>query len=348
MKALNLHGVGDLRFEEVPTPVAKEGEVLLKIKACGICGSDIPRVMTKGTYHFPTIPGHEFAGQIVEVGKGCDAALVGRRATVFPLLPCRSCDMCEVGAYAQCRNYNYFGSRCDGGFAEYIAVPVWNLVLASDNVDYRELAMAEPCSVALHTLRQAGIVVGDTVCIFGAGPIGIMLAKWSHAWGAAKAILVDVDAKKCDFARSLGFSHVFCGGTKDAVEYVNAVTNGKGADVVVEGAGVSASFEAVMFAAKYFGKVVLMGNPSKEMVLSQQGYWQIMRKQLQLFGTWNSGFGSDGGDWKLTVEAMESGKLDLLPLITHCYHLEDGLRPFEMITSKKEFFNKVMYVMEEK
>lgn len=127
MKACVLKGIGNLEYKEVPTPVPERGEVLLKIKASGICGSDIGRVYVKGTYHFPTIPGHEFAGQIVEAGEGVDSSLVGKRAAVFPLLPCRKCDMCEVGEYASCWNYNYFGSRCDGGFAEYIAVPVWNL-----------------------------------------------------------------------------------------------------------------------------------------------------------------------------------------------------------------------------
>ena len=93
MKALNLHAVGDLRYEDVPMPVRQAGEVLLKVHACGICGSDLPRVFTKGTYHFPTIPGHEFAGEIVEAD---DPSLVGRRAAVFPLLPCRKCEACQV------------------------------------------------------------------------------------------------------------------------------------------------------------------------------------------------------------------------------------------------------------
>ena len=346
MKALNLQAVGDLRYETVADVSPAEGEVLLKIKACGICGSDIPRVLKKGTYHFPTIPGHEFSGEVVEIGKNVDAALLGRRAAVFPLLPCRKCDMCELGEYAQCENYNYFGSRCDGGFAEYIAVPVWNLCLAEDSVDYRVLAMAEPCAVALHALRQAGLAVGDTLCIFGAGPIGIMAAQWGRLWGASKVILLDIDEKKCSFARRLGFSHVFCGAGKNAADYVAESTGGKGADVVIEGAGVSSSLETAMFAAKYFGSVVLLGNPSGDMSLTQQGYWQIMRKQLHLLGTWNSAYQSFCGDWKLVVGAMNEGKLDLLPLISHEYRLEDGMKPFEMIASKKEFFNKVMYIME--
>ena len=111
MKALVLHGVGDLRYEEIDVPELKEGTVLLKIKACGICSSDIPRIFVNGTYHFPTVPGHEFSGQIVAVGDGADEALLGRRSCVFPMLPCRTCKACGMEEWAQCSGYSYFGSR---------------------------------------------------------------------------------------------------------------------------------------------------------------------------------------------------------------------------------------------
>jgi L-iditol 2-dehydrogenase len=121
MMACNLHGIGDLKYEEVQTPVMGDGEVLIRIMAAGICGSDIPRVYEKGTYHFPTITGHEFAGVIVDAAEQ-DRHLIGKKAAVFPLLPCGKCGACQIGEYAQCEDYDYYGSRRDGGFAEYIAV----------------------------------------------------------------------------------------------------------------------------------------------------------------------------------------------------------------------------------
>ena len=130
MNAAVLHAVGDLRYEQVPVPEVHEGEVLMKVMAAGVCGSDLPRIYEQGTYHFPTIPGHEFAGKIV----AGDPELVGRRAAVFPLLPCRKCSSCEVGEYANCKNYDYYGSRRDGGFAEYIAVDKRNLILTPDTL----------------------------------------------------------------------------------------------------------------------------------------------------------------------------------------------------------------------
>ena len=157
MMALNLHGVGDLRYEEVPMPVPGPGEVLLKIKAVGICGSDIPRAFTKGTYHFPTIIGHEFAGEIVEAD---DSELVGRGASVFPLLPCGKCSACREEQYARCSDYDYYGSRRDGAMAEYIAVKQENLCLLPKEVTYEEAAMSEPAAVALHAFRKSGVGQG--------------------------------------------------------------------------------------------------------------------------------------------------------------------------------------------
>lgn len=349
MKACVLHGIGDIRVEEVATPALTKGEVLINIKASGICGSDIPRVFTKGTYHFPTIPGHEFAGQIVEVGEGVDNKLIGKKAAVFPLLPCMKCEACQIGEYAQCNDYNYFGSRCDGGFAEYIAVPLWNLVMVPDSLSYEEAAMAEPAAVAVHALRQAGIVIGDKVAIFGAGPIGLMLAQWAEAWGADKVMLVDIDQGKIDFAKSLGFKNVWNSKDGDAVEWIQGTTGGIGVDVALEGAGVSATLEQCLKCTRPFGKVIAMGNPIGEMKLSQKAYWELLRKQLTIMGTWNSSFVAlPKNDWSLSIRAMEQGKINIKPFITHKVSLDQGIDALNMMRQREVFFNKVMFIMNDK
>ena len=347
MKALNLHGIGDLRYEEVATPSPKKGEVLVKIMASGICGSDISRVLQKGTYHFPTIPGHEFAGVIVELGEGVDSSYLNKKAAIFPMLPCGKCQACQIGEYAQCADYNYFGSRCDGGFAEYLAVPVWNLVMVPDSLSLEEAAMAEPASVAIHALRQASIEMGDNVAIFGAGPIGLMLGQWAKAWGADKVMLVDIDEGKIEFAKKQGFKYVYNSMEGDASKWIKEITGGRGADVAVEGAGVSATLEQCLFSARPFGRIVAMGNPAGEMKLSQKGYWELLRKQLTISGTWNSSFVSlPKNDWELAIRSMETGKINVKPFITHRVKLEEGIKPFEMIKERKEFSNKVMFIMD--
>lgn len=156
INALVLHGVNDLKYQKIDNYTLKKDCVLVKIKYCGICSSDIERIFLTGTYHFPTIPGHEMSGQIVGVNDE-DEELLGKKACIFPLMPCMKCKACEKEEYAQCSNYNYFGSRCDGGFAEYLLVPKWNLVLFDDSLDYKIAALCEPAAVSLHAINIAGI-----------------------------------------------------------------------------------------------------------------------------------------------------------------------------------------------
>lgn len=343
MKALVLHAVGDLRYEDVPDPSPEPGEVLLKVRASGVCGSDIARVFEKGTYHFPTIPGHEFAGEVIGVGSTDDSALIGTRAAVFPMLPCRKCTACEVGEYAQCENYDYYGSRRDGGFAEYIAVKKWNLAPIPDNVSYEEAAMCEPCAVAVHALSQVGLTLGDTVAIYGSGTIGLLLAKFSLIWGAGRVILADIDKRKLSAANRFGFPDTVDAGGCDAPEAVRDLTNGRGADVVIEGTGSSAALENCFKSAKTFGRVVLMGNPLRDMSVGQKGYWEILRKQLTVKGTWNSGFSGASNDWTKAISLMP--RLGLGAMITHRFPLRIGAMAVDTLRGRDELSLKVMYVM---
>ncbi|MCP4641014.1 MAG: galactitol-1-phosphate 5-dehydrogenase [bacterium] len=344
MKACVLHGIGDLRCEDAPDPVPGAGEVLVRIRACGVCGSDIPRVFTKGTYTFPTIPGHEFSGVIAGVGDGVDSEWMGRGCAVFPLIPCKACAMCGKGEYALCEDYDYLGSRSDGAFAETVCAPVWNLVPMPEGVSFEAAAMVEPAAVAAHALRQGGVDLGDTVLIFGAGPIGLMLAQWAQAWGAAQTLLVDIDKDKIAFARGLGFTDVFNALEGDVTEWAMGLT-GRGADLVIEAAGSAAALEQCMPCTRPFGRVVLMGNPSGEMKLSQDSYWAILRKELTVVGTWNSSYSDlPRNEWKLALDFMATGRLAVEPLITHRVGLEGLPGAMAMMRDRTEFSNKVMYV----
>ena len=344
MKACVLHAIGDLRMETVPVPEPGPGWVRVRVAACGVCGSDIPRVFEKGTYRFPLIPGHEFAGVVDAVGEGVSPARIGQRAAVFPLIPCMRCAMCAVGAYAQCADYDYLGSRCDGAFAEYVVAPEWNLVPVPEGLSLEEAAMCEPAAVAAHALRQAKLDLGATVAIFGAGPIGLMLAQWAKAWGAARVMLLDVDPEKLNFANALGYEFTCNPREEDAVAWVRRHAP-LGADVVVEGSGSAAAFEQTVQCAKPFGAVVLMGNPAGAMTLSQKAYWAILRGELRVLGTWNSSFAElRGNEWKMSLDAMAAGRIDVKPLISHRTGPDGLLDHMVMMRDRKGFFNKVMMV----
>lgn len=342
MNACVLHSIGDIRYETVDDPVLGPGEVLVKIKASGICGSDIPRVFEKGTYSFPTIPGHEFAGEIVEAGEGADSALVGKRAAVFPLLPCFDCISCRVGKHAQCKSYDYFGSRRDGGFAEYLAVPVFNLVIVPDDMPFSHAALAEPMAVALHAISRAGVQGGDTVAIWGAGPIGIMLASWARRMGAGRIILIDIDDRRLEFAAGFGFCETCNPAKSDVREYINSLTRGRDADLSIEGSGASSALEQCLACTRAFGSVVCMGNPAGDMKLAQKAYWQLLRNELTVYGTWNSSYSDAENDWKAAIEALYRGQIDADRLITHRFDLPQGPEALKMMRDRSEFFNKVM------
>ena len=159
MKVMRLHAINDFRLEEIETPVPKGDEILVRIGACGICGSDIPRVYQLGTRVYPVVIGHEFSGTVCAVGNPKDEALIGKKAAIFPLIPCLECEPCEIGQFCQCENYDYLGSRSNGGFAEYCLLPSrWHLVLAQDeNIDLEALSMCEPACVAQHALRRGNV-----------------------------------------------------------------------------------------------------------------------------------------------------------------------------------------------
>lgn len=324
MKAAVLYGINDLKCENVPDPVIKENETLIKIMAAGICGSDIARVFDTGAYHYPIILGHEFAGLDEKSGK---------KAVIFPLLPCMKCAMCQIGEYVCCENYDYYGSRRDGGFAEYLSVKNDNILYLDDNmqdISYDVLAMCEPAAVGLHAAYLGHIKAGDKVLITGAGAIGLIMGYISKINGAEKVYFTDIDKRKLDYATSLGFE----------------IYENRKIDVFIEGTGVSSALEAGLAAVKAFGNVVLMGNPHSDVKISQKSYWHILRKQLTLKGSWNSMFNSFRNEWRIVLELIAGGRLPLENMISHRFKLEQCNEAFNVLKDRTEFVNRVIFVNE--
>ncbi len=342
MQALVLHAVGDLRCESVADPHPRDGEAVVRVAAAGVCGSDLPRVFEHGTYRFPLIPGHEVAG-VVEEAKGPGARQPGEPVAVIPLIPCGSCAYCQIGSYAQCTSYDYLGSRCDGGFAGFVRAPQANLLPLPPGVSLEEAAIAEPAAVALHALRQGCPEPGDTVAILGSGPIGMILAQWARILGAARVLLVDIDPQKLEVAARLGLGETFNARGGDPVTWVQDVTRGRGADLVVEAAGARATFEQSLRLARPLGRVVWMGNPASDMALPQATVSQVLRKQLTIRGTWNSSFADlPVNEWRVVLGMLAGRRLDLSSLISHRLPLAQGVKALEMMRSQREFYNRVL------
>lgn len=307
MRAWGLYGIGDIQLKEVIEPKPAENEVLVSVKAVGICGSDIPRIYKTGTYHFSTIPGHEFSGIVTEVGNGVNPEWKNKRVGVFPLIPCRACTPCKKEQYEMCRNYDYLGSRQDGGFAEYVAVPEWNLIELPEGISSVEAAMLEPMSVAVHAMRRAQPDKDGVCVICGLGTIGMLLLMFLKDMGVRSVLTVGNKDFQKRMALKLGLEEdCYCDSrTEDVSKWIMEHTDNRGADIFFECVGKNETVSLAVDLTAPVGKVILVGNPASEMIFQKAVYWKILRNQLTVLGTWNSSFThSMEDDWHYAVKRL--------------------------------------------
>ena len=308
MKAVRMYKPKDLRVEDVEKPVMQPDEVMVKVHACGVCGSDIPRILTYGAHVSPIICGHEFSGEIEAVGDQVEGYQVGVRVVVPPLIPCGHCEWCKKGIYSLCEDYDYYGSRRDGAYAQYVSVKKTNLMKVPDGVSYEDAATLDPCANAWHGLVNRGhFKEGDTVAVVGAGPIGLFAVQIAHMKGAKKIIAVDVWDKKLEIAKSVGADVVVNSLENDPVKAVMDATDGEGANVVVDFSGAP-----------------------------------LMRGQIELAGSWNSFTDPfPGEDWTESLKMYEKG-MTAKDIISHRITLDEVPEIFKNIDKGHYFFNKIM------
>ncbi|MGA2763688.1 MAG: galactitol-1-phosphate 5-dehydrogenase [Spirochaetia bacterium] len=343
MKALVLVRDKTLEYREVPDPRRPGPQwALIRVAFSGICNSDIHRGFEGASYHYPLIMGHEFSGIVEEPAEGGRFAR-GARVIVFPLIPCRRCIPCQTGDYAQCMDYDYLGSRRDGAFADLVWAPDANLLPVPDGVDMRDAALTEPCAVALHGVGKLTIRAGDMGAVFGAGPIGNMAGQWMRARGCSRVFLVDIDEQKLALASAMGFTPIDSK-KGDPAAQILGMTDGYGADRVVEAVGLPQTFlQAVMSAAR-FGEVVFLGNIRGSFQIGEKDFSSILRRELTIRGTWNSRVVPEGrNDWTTVLASLGRG-MEVAKLISHTPRLSDGVDIFRRVVARTESFNKVVFV----
>jgi L-iditol 2-dehydrogenase/galactitol-1-phosphate 5-dehydrogenase len=343
MKALVLVRNGTLVVEDRPEPSAPQaGWVLVRVAAAGICGSDVPRAYDNGAYHYPLVMGHEFSAVVEDAPPG-SAFTPGNRVAVFPLIPNPEETINQIGEYAVGRTYDYFGSRRDGAFQELLLVPEFNLLPVPEGVSLVQAAMTEPCAVAYHAANRPQITAGASAAVIGGGPIGNMVAQWLRIRGCRPVIVSEPDDRKRAIASEMGFS-VVDPGDGDPVAAVREITGG-GADVTVEACGLPVTFRQAVAAAGLFGQVVFLGNIHGEFTLPESEVSSILRRELTIYGTWNSKVTPRGSDeWTRVLAAMGT-QLDLNPLISHRVPIDEGPEVFETIRTRSGWVNKAMIVM---
>lgn len=345
MRALVLDRIGGLMVDDMPKPSPGPGEVLVKVKACGICGSDIPRAYRDGAHNMPLVIGHEFSGQVEALGEGVDFDWMGKRVGIFPLIPCKKCGPCQKKLYEMCKNYSYLGSRQNGGFAEYLVVPAWNLIALPENVSFEQAAMLEPMAVAVHAMRRVAPKQNETVAVYGLGTIGMLLTMFLLEAGIKNVLVIGNKEFQRENALKLGIkADNYCDSNMWVVEdWIKDKTEGAGIDVFFECIGKNEIVSKVIDQAAPSGRICMVGNPYSDMDLEKNVYWKILRNQLTVTGTWNSSFTwDDDDDWHYVIKCLTTGRIHPEDLISHKFDLEHIIDGFEIMRDKSEDYIKII------
>lgn len=343
MRAAVMEGLGKIICREVEKPVPAAGEVLMRVQAASICGSDVSRVL-KGHRLYPLILGHEVSGEVVETGDGVDAGLLGMRAAMIPLIPCMQCEFCRQGLYSSCETYSFLGSRRAGGFAQWVALPAANLLPLPDEVDFEAGALIEPSTVAHHAIHMGRFVPGQSAVVLGAGSVGLMAVQWLRILGASRILVSDVVEENLDAARKLGAHVTIHARDEDVVRRVKEETGG-GVDLALELAGSPITLAQSIHAARARGSVVLTGNQPKDATFPAELMETITRKELGVFGTWMSYSAPfPGREWHETVAAMQRGELRVAEMITHRFPLGQVEEVFRGIAQRSFPYRKIMLI----
>jgi len=333
MKAAMLYGVKDLRVEDIEVPEVEAGEVLVRVKASTTCGTDL-KIFRRGyvekIIRLPTVFGHEWAGEVVEVGEGLDWPKKGMRVRAGNSAPCLHCKMCQKGKYNLCENMIWLW----GAYAEYIKVParmvLVNMQEIPQHVSYEEASMTEPLACVLHGAEEADVKLGDIVTVIGAGPIGLLHLLTAKRKGAGKIISIDLVEERLNFARKLGADETVNAGKENVVEKVRRLTGGYGADVVIEAIGLPATWEQALKTVRKGGTVLEFGGcpPGTEIKVDTEllHYGEV---------TVRGAFHATPLHFKKALNLIASRTIDVRPLVTRKMKLEEIKEAFEILSTTK-------------
>lgn len=344
MKAAVLYGNNDIRYEEFPVPEVAPGTVKVRVRAAGICGSDVPRVLDNGAHYYPIVLGHEFAGDVVEVGEGVTGLSVGDTVSGAPLLPCMKCDDCQNGNFSLCKHYSFIGSRQQGSFAEYVVLPAANAVAYDPSIPYEQAAMFEPSTVALHGILCNDYRGGGCVAVLGCGTIGIFTLQWAKIFGAKRIVAFDIDNGRLELAKRMGADAVINTREEDYRAVTKALTQDKGYKYVFEAAGNPATMRIAFEVAANKANVCMIGTPHTELRFAPEEWEEMNRKEFRLTGSWMSYSAPyPGREWTLTAHYFATGQLKFDPgFIYKKYHLSQAQEAFACFRHPEEVHGKIM------
>ena len=305
MKAAVLEGLEKITVKDVPEPKPEMSEVLIRVRACGICGTDL------GIYKMGSFPGrimgHEFSGEIVELGSGVEGWSIGDRVTVEPSNICWSCYWCKRHQYQLCPSLGYTGISVDGGFAEFVKVPAYQLHNLADDLTYEQGALVEPLAVALHSVWLAGLRAGDSMAVFGCGFVGLMTILWGKVAGAEKIIATEIAGSRIAIAEKLADA-VLNPLKSDPVDLIVQLTDELGPDIIFECSGKESNLPIAFNAVRRGGQVIILGIPHQPTPVS---FMLLATKEITLKGSVGYASLQSTGEFRTVINFLRSKRLDI-------------------------------------
>lgn len=340
MQALVLENLRDLHMRDIPEPAIGAEDVLIKVKACGICGSDVHGYDgSSGRRIPPLVMGHEASGVLAKIGAGVRAFRVGDRVTFDSTISCGKCLFCSKGDVNLCDNRQVLGVSCgdyrrDGAFAEYVSVPQHIVYALPDSFPFEKAALIEAVSIAVHAARITAIQPGDSAVIVGAGMIGLLAIQAFRVYGCSKIIAVDLEESKLALARQLGADETFLAADPKLSEKLKSSTQGLGPDIAVEVVGIQKSILTAIENVRRGGTVTLVGNlaPAVEIPLQI-----VVTRQLRLQGSCAS-----AGEYPECIRLMDSGAINVDPLMSALAPLSEGAEWFNRLYAREPGLMKVI------
>ena len=341
MKALVLNQYKRLDLQEFPDPQIEPDEVLIRVRSCGICGSDVHGYDgSSGRRIPPLIMGHEAAGEIAETGGEVKAFEPGDRVTFDSMICCRNCAFCRAGRPNLCESRRVLGVSCGdyrrhGAFAEYVAVPQHIVFRVPDGVAFDEAAMVEPVSVAVHAVGRTQPALGDTALVVGTGMIGLLTIQALRSAGCGRIVAVDLAADRLELAERLGADHTIqADEDTDVPALIRAMTNGIGADVVLEAVGADATVSMSLASVRKGGRVTLIGNVTPKVSFALQ---DVVTREIDVLGSCAS-----SNDYPACLELMQRGAIQVRPVLSASVPLERGPEMFDRLYAREPGLTKVV------
>lgn len=345
MKALMLREYGQLEIVDVPVPVPAPDEVLVHVKACGICGSDVHGYDgSSGRRIPPIVMGHEAAGTVAVVGSNVSDIREGDRVTFDSTIYCGSCAYCRRGEVNLCNRRQVLGVstpeyRRAGAFAECVVVPRRIIHDLPDNIPFAEAAMVEPLAVAVHAVSLSEISENSSALVVGAGMIGLLVLQALRAKSCVRIYVTDIDNTRLRLAEQLGATATIDGSKLDTAAEVQRLTSGTGVDVALEAVGGTATIKTAIESVRKGGTVTLIGNISPMVEIPLQA---VVSRQIRLQGS-----AASSGEYPECIDLLARGAVQVKPLITAVTPLEDGPRWFERLHSREPNLMKVVLTPDE-